>query len=47
VYLWTPHLLHEKLLDFFESLRGRLLDDYSADVLVTVESAFSEQPLYY
>ena len=40
-YIWSPHLLHGKFPDFFECLRGTLLETCSMDVLVNVDSVFS------
>ena len=43
----SSHLLHGKLLDFFECPRGTLLETHSMDALVNVDGAFSCHHLVY
>ena len=41
VYIWSSHLLHGKFPDFFECLRGTLVETHSIDVVVNGDSVFS------
>lgn len=40
-YVWSSYLLRGKFLDFFECLRGMLLETHSMGALVNVDSGFS------
>ena len=45
VHIWSSHLLHGKFPNFFECPRSMLLKTRSMDVLVNVDSVFSDHHL--